>query len=103
MCYENYQCFPLLHVKKMSDLISNFNKLILDSSEENKNTLNGYIWTLKSRKLYFGCESNYFVILDQPGSKLIFCQRMVLATNTFVACLVYEKHAGLSTLNSGWG
>ena len=69
----------------------------MGASEENKNTLHGYICKVKSSKMYFKFESNYFMIPDQSGSKFILCQRKVLATDTFVSCLncknefVYEN------------
>ena len=71
----------------MSDLISKFDNLTLGSSDEEKNTLHGYICKIKSSKLYFECEDNYFVISDQSGSKFILCQRKFLAKDAYISCL----------------
>ena len=65
----------------MSALIAKFENLTLDTDDDVKNALYGYIWKVKSSKIYFECKNDHYVIPDQSGSKFILCKRKYLLAN----------------------
>jgi hypothetical protein len=55
----------------MSDLIAKFDQLTLNTEEDEKNFLYGYVCKVKSSKNYFEFENDFYVVPDQSGSKFI--------------------------------
>ena len=53
----------------MSDLLERFENLTINSSDDERNVLQGYVCKVKSEKKYFNCQNNFLVIPDQVGSK----------------------------------
>ena len=70
----------------MSVLIAKFDQLTLNTEENEKNILYGYICKVKSSKNYFACENDFYVVPDQSGSKFILCERKYLLRDTVIIC-----------------
>ena len=52
---------------------SKFYQLTLNTKEDEKNVLSGYVCNVKSSKNYFECENDFYVVPDQSGSTFILC------------------------------
>ena len=70
----------------MSELLKRFENLTLNSSEEERNTMQGYVCKVKSDKKYFDCQNNFLVIPDQTRSNIVLCERKYLKTYTYIVC-----------------
>ena len=70
----------------MSDLLKRFENLTMNSSDDEKNVLQGYVCKVKIEKKYFNCQNNFLVIPDQVGSKLVLCERKYIEGQSYVVC-----------------
>ena len=70
----------------MSGFLKRFENLTLNSSEEERNAMQGYVWKGKSDKKYFDCQNNFLVIPDQTRSKFVLCERKYLKPDTYIVC-----------------
>ena len=70
----------------MSELLKRFENLTLNSSEEERNAMQGYVYKVKSDKKYFDCQNNFLVIPDQTGSKFVLCERKYLEPDSCIVC-----------------
>ena len=69
----------------MSELLKRFENLTLNSSEDERNTMQGYVCKVKSDKKYFDCQNNFLVIPDS-GSKFVLCERKYLKSDSYIVC-----------------
>ena len=63
----------------MSELLKRFENLTLNSSEEERNTMQGYVCKVKN---------NFLVIPDPTGSKFVLCGRKYLESDSYHILLV---------------
>ena len=70
----------------MSELLKRFENLTLNSCEEERNTMQGYVCKVKSDKKYFDCQNNFLVIPDQTRSKFVLCERKYLEPDSYIVC-----------------
>ena len=68
----------------MTELLKRFENLTLSSSEEERNSMQGYVCKVKSEKKYFACENNFFVIPDRTGSKFVLCERKYHGPDNYI-------------------
>ena len=69
-------------------LIAKFDQLTLNTEENEKNILYGYICKVKSSKNYFACENDFYVVPDQSGSK--FQNKQTTTSNIELALYANE-------------
>ena len=67
----------------MSELLKRFESLTLNSSDEERNAMQGYV---KGDKKYFDCQNNFLVIPDQTGSRFVLCERKYLEADSYIVC-----------------
>ena len=70
----------------MSVKSSKFYKVTLNTKEDEKNILFGYVCNVKSSKNYFECKNLFYVVPDQSGSKSILCEGTYHLRDTVIIC-----------------
>ena len=70
----------------MADLVAKFDKLTINANDNDRDLLYGYLFKVRTSRIFFSCANNFYVIPDQSCSKCMLCERKLLSTDTLVLC-----------------